>query len=817
MLLAGTAPSLLGSQTPSIESVPPFSSSAAEEAIELAATAGLTLDPWQQHVLRGALGERADGKWAAFEVGLVVSRQNGKGSILEARELAGLFLFGEQLILHSAHEFKALDVSTPILTSRGWSTMGELRDGDEVYAPDGSLTKVIAAHPVRYDRPCFEVYFDDGQTVVADAEHLWGVTDTHADGFRVLNTAELLEAGVSEIKDRVGRNRRTYRFRVAVTQPLVGVTDRTLPVDPWLLGAWLGDGSTGKGQLTVGQDDLPYVLERLNQIGETYRVRPEPRWPDRVSYVIIPGLVGRLRDLGVLGAKHIPDSYLLANEASRRELLAGIMDTDGTVSAHQIAVTMTKARLMDDVASLVRSLGYKASLREFRARLNGVDAGPMYRVQFSAAQAVSPFGMPRKSAKLRTPQNRVTRSGYNAIVDIRPVETRPTRCITVAHESSMYAVGRGFVPTHNTCVEGFRRILHLIENTPDLDRRVKKVTRSHGDEGIELKTGQRLRFIARSGGSGRGFSGDCIILDEAMILGDEAMGALLPTLSARPNPQVWYTSSAGSIHSTQLARVVRRGRAGGDISLAFFEWSADETDEPSEPTTWAKTNPGMGIRISEEHVAREFAAMDFTEFLRERLGVGTYPTENGPEWEVVPEEAWRLVGDSKAELRDPVVFSVAVTPDRSLSAIVAAGSTQSGKRHIEVIDLLAGTGWVPARLESLRDRWNPKAIALDAGGPAGSLRTEIEARGIELTSISRQEFGQACANFYDGVMDKTFTHHTQPELTTAVRSVQKRPLGDAWAWSRKGSPIVTLEAASISLYVHSMAIDEPDGVLMFFN
>jgi phage terminase large subunit-like protein len=97
---------LRGVQRPRIERVPPYVATSGPEVVELAASAGLFLDPWQQHVLREGLGERADGSWAAFEVAVVVGRQNGKGGILEARELGGLFLLGEQLVIHSAHEFK---------------------------------------------------------------------------------------------------------------------------------------------------------------------------------------------------------------------------------------------------------------------------------------------------------------------------------------------------------------------------------------------------------------------------------------------------------------------------------------------------------------------------------------------------------------------------------------------------------------------------------------------------------------------------------------------------------------------------------------
>src|SRR4051812_18108386 len=103
-LAAPPGGTLLGDQNPRILWYPEYVSSAGEEAVELAAMAGLELDPWEQLVLAHSLGERPDGKWAAFEVGLVVPRQNGKGTILEARELAGLFLLGEKLLIHSAHE-----------------------------------------------------------------------------------------------------------------------------------------------------------------------------------------------------------------------------------------------------------------------------------------------------------------------------------------------------------------------------------------------------------------------------------------------------------------------------------------------------------------------------------------------------------------------------------------------------------------------------------------------------------------------------------------------------------------------------------------
>jgi phage terminase large subunit-like protein len=192
-----------------------------------------------------------------------------------------------------------------------------------------------------------------------------------------------------------------------------------------------------------------------------------------------------------------------------------------------------------------------------------------------------------------------------------------------------------------TASEAFRRIQGRIENHPSFRRRVRQVYLQRGAESIELKNGKRLRFIARSGGSGRGFSADLVILDEAYELGDDAMAALLPTLSARPNPQIWYTSTAGLPSSSQLGAVRARALAGDAASLAFFEWSVDpDSYDPADPACWAQANPGLGIRITPEYIAKERSALAPEEFARERLSVGDYPVGAGGSWDVIAEDAW---------------------------------------------------------------------------------------------------------------------------------------------------------------------------------
>jgi phage terminase large subunit-like protein len=371
----------------------------------------------------------------------------------------------------------------------------------------------------------------------------------------------------------------------------------------------------------------------------------------------------------------------------------------------------------------------------------------------------------------------------------------------------------------DTSLEAFRRLLWLIEDTPDLDRQVKRVSRSHGEEGIELKGGCRIRFRTRTKGGGRGFTGDCLILDEAMILSAFSHGALLPTLSARPNPQVWYTGSAVDqlVHEdgVVLARVRERGLAGDEPSLAYFEWSAADDLTPDEvedslardEEAWANANPGLGIRIAAEHVEHERRSMDSRTFAVERLGIGDWPPTDGSGDRIISMEQWVSLLDPRSTMVDPVCFAYDVSPDRSFSSIAAAAFNKDGRPHIEVVDRRRGTGWVVERLSELYQRHNPSAVVCDAAGPAGSLVHELEEQGIEIQTVSAAEHGKACGLLVDTVTQGELRHLGQSELTIAVKGAARRPLGDAWAWSRKSSAvdISPLVASTLALWGASTA------------
>ncbi|WP_371634479.1 terminase (plasmid) [Streptomyces sp. NBC_01259] len=378
----------------------------------------------------------------------------------------------------------------------------------------------------------------------------------------------------------------------------------------------------------------------------------------------------------------------------------------------------------------------------------------------------------------------------------------------------------------------FQRIQSLILGCPDLRKRVKRILNNTTETSITLVTGQSLQFIARSGGSGRGWTGDLNILDEAMALGDDAMGALMPTMSAVENPQLWYLGSAGiGSPSVQLARLRRRALAAleagePDPSLAYFEWSVDphraecgpgctEHDGPDDPEAWARSNPSLGYLINHEFVRNERASLGTGGiFERERLGVGDYPSDEADTWQVIGEDAWRALAvpdavpggstDGGAPEPGSVAFAVDAAPERTSAAIAVAGPWRGGT-HVEVVEHRAGVGWVIERARELNERWRPRCWVVDAGGPAGSLIEGLAAElGVEIVSPKMREIAQATGQFYDSVADQSLSHRDDAPLATALAGAQKRPLGEAWAWSRRGegvdiSPLVAATFAKWGL------------------
>jgi hypothetical protein len=422
--------------------------------------------------------------------------------------------------------------------------------------------------------------------------------------------------------------------------------------------------------------------------------------------------------------------------------------------------------------------------------------------------------------------------------------------------------------------EHFRRVRDTISSYDALSRRVKRVMTSHGDEAIELKSlptlifgpggrqvrrniGGRLRFLARSRGSGRSFTADCVVYDEAMFLSDEQVGASMPTMSAVANPQMIYTASAGYHDSVQLA-MVRRRIFRHDASLMGAEWSidphtdtcprdevlgrktnryiiCDKHDDRDDPRSWAKANPAFNARISYEHIAKEFKSMTAAAFDRERLGVGDWPEEE-ESWSVVSEEAWaRCAMPKPGGATRPLAFAVDVNPEMTVATIAAAWERPDPPQIVAVptdargnpvknyrpprpdwrtvLEIprgcsKEGTNWVVARLAELKKEWRPVAICIPRNGPAAGLADAAEQAGIEILTATSGDEAAAFAQIVTGIRDRKVIHmgrELAPSLWQAIASAETREIGDGGrGWSRRTSdaditPIVAATLANWAL------------------
>lgn len=844
--------------------IPPALGRLGREIVDLASLTGLILDPWQAwimeqaHVIRPDLPYfnpytgRNEYLWGAKEVGVMVSRQNGKGP---------------------------LAVTTPILTVDGWTSMGAIQAGAQVYGADGAPLKVVGVSETYLDDTCYEVEFSDGSKIVAGEDHLWHVRNKKASElWRNMRTADL----ATRVGGRRNDNgRMEYNWRVRC-DAVIDSAAADLPIDPYLLGYWLGDGTAASARITVGHEDRDWLTDRIAATGATvdsFILHDHGNaWSfgfhvgDKHSR---DGFRGRAAAMGILNAKRIPEVYLTASVAQRKALLAGLMDSDGSIASTnkspQVEFATSIPKLAADFQRLARSLGVRVTPKIGAASLDGIRKKD--RTRFLWTPTFNPFQMPRKADHWVAPMSK--RHELMSIVSIKRVPTVPTRCIQVDSEDGVYLVGHNFTPTHNSIIEArelaglfifgerliihsahqadtsfeaFERIVHLIEETPALNNEVLKVGRSHGAEGIELHNGQRLRFRTRTKGGGRGFTGDCLILDEAMYLGSQQISALMPTLSARPNPQIWVTGSAGDKESTHFGKLRQRAMSVEEDPLLFYaEWSIDgcndfcsrpnpdgtftceQHDDPSTVDSFAKANPGLGIRISVEHVEMERRSMDTKSFLQERLGVGDWPTE-GNAWRVIGQDSWMARVDETSDIQGRMAFAIDTTPDGETSCITAAGYNSGGDVHVEVTGdgdgLLyhkPGTTWVVPLAKEMWKRHKPYCFVIDKAGQAGMFVTELEDAGIKVVCPNSREFAQSCAEFKTAVVPKKgeeayLAHIDQAPLNAAVAGSDIRELTDMWAWSKAASSvdISPLVSATLAMWGLKQESAKPRFIPMAF-
>jgi hypothetical protein len=369
-----------------------------------------------------------------------------------------------------------------------------------------------------------------------------------------------------------------------------------------------------------------------------------------------------------------------------------------------------------------------------------------------------------------------------------------------------------------TAQEHQLRLEAFIQDSPGLHARVKErggYVHANGQESIRLKSGARVIFKARYKGGGRGYSGDLLVWDEAMILPASVVGDQKPLLRASQAPFGQKTIYAGSAvdqdhheHGVAFALIRERGLERSE-SVSWFEWGAP-FDHPNEMPVdvlrdrswWPLANPSMpeGL-IAESYMADEIETMPARVAAVELGNVGDWPRTDGLEESVISIEDWDALLVEDSVLQEPFCGAFDVSPERH-GAIAVAGRNQDDRFHMEVHENRPGTGWMVDRICEMDERGIFDLWVCDATGPASSLLLELKERGIRVVTMNATEHGQSWGRFVDMVEQAEMVHLGSQELRDAIRGAKARPIGDgsfAWARRNSGVNIAPLVAGTLAL------------------
>lgn len=354
-----------------------------------------------------------------------------------------------------------------------------------------------------------------------------------------------------------------------------------------------------------------------------------------------------------------------------------------------------------------------------------------------------------------------------------------------------------------TCSEHFLRVKNLVEGSDQLMQQVRIIRTGAGEQGIELHTGERLRFLARSRSAIRGFSADVVYFDEAFELPVATIGSVLPALSARPNPQAWYLSSAPHYTSEFLHSLLKRAESDDPGSLFLRAWENNHETAPDDVEAWYRVNPALGGRIDESFVASEMRTLcgtpeGISEFKRERLGI----REGGDgSAGIIPHAKWAELAIPVPPRISSVAFGLAVAPDGAWSSVGSAGRLPTGDIYVDNVRFGQGSAWVLEYVADLCER-KRAPIRIDPGGSAGAFIRPLKDAGVDVVEVGGREYQQACGELFSAVEGGRIRHIDQKPLNIAAAAAGRRDVGKegGWVWARPGAvDISPLKAATLAL------------------
>jgi|GEM_PF-3234445 len=404
---------------------------------------------------------------------------------------------------------KGQPLDSKVLTPSGWKTIGELKVGDTLYGSQGKPIKVTHLHPIT-EMDIYEVETRDGRKTRCDEDHLWTVEDwcSHKGHFVTRPIKELAKVYKYPHRDkRDGKIQTDYRFYLHTSKPIV-FAKKDLPVDPYVLGLWLGDGHSADTRITGEKNDLEFYRSELDKIGYFYSdlmpnkgAKSKRIFTMNVSFSEIKkgtrkSMQSKFREMNLLNNKHIPQEYLYSSIEDRVALLQGLVDTDGCVvkQGGHFSYSTISDQLKDGFVFLVRSLGGTCTIRKKIVKLNGKEYGHWY-ISSRVPKEIIPVRLPRKLIRWKG-----SARTFAAITRIEKTEKALRRCISVDAPDGLY-ITDDFMLTHNSTLLNTILVLYLICH----NGKMMKIKSASGDI-IEVLINEKfITIISETGGSAEQF------------------------------------------------------------------------------------------------------------------------------------------------------------------------------------------------------------------------------------------------------------------------------------------------------------------------
>jgi hypothetical protein len=493
---------------------------------------------------------------------------------------------------------KALSLDTPIPTPTGWTTMEDVKIGDNILSPSGNNVSVTMKTETMYNHNCYKLYFDNGEEIIADADHLWEVDSSYwRTGKKVIKSQEIYDRYKSKAQNKRGKGVQGPLY-IEKSKP-INFIKNLLDIDPYLLGVWLGDGYSSDGRIIAHKDDYTFYKKRID-------VEYEREDGNCIRFKV-KDFISKLKSYNLLKNKHIPQNYLRSSYEDRLELLRGLMDTDGSVTKNTRSFEFYQKNydLILQVVELLSTLGIKSNIRHRKIKGNYY-----HTISFTTEEQV--FNLQRKLNNVDSQRSTRIQESRHYIHKIEKVDSVPVACIRVDSEDHLFLCGKTFIPTHNsttvvsyllhyavfndnvnigilankaaTARELLDRLQTAYENLP---KWMQQGIISWNKGSLELENGSKILAASTSASAVRGMSFNILFLDEFAFvpnhIAESFFASVYPTITSGKNTKVIIVSTPhGMNHFYRMWHDAETGKNG--YVFTDVHWS----EVPGRDEEWKK-------------------------------------------------------------------------------------------------------------------------------------------------------------------------------------------------------------------------------------